>query len=170
MSRIWITSDWHLNHRAILDFEGREPWYEKEIIRKINNQVKKEDILINLGDVIFDRFSELSFYMEQIKCDTKILVRGNHDKASFDSLINKWFTFVCDEFKLHYQQYRIIFSHKPLEEVPEGWINIHWHLHSWYHRGDKGNILYNPEKSGYNFAPVLLSNIIKNGEKSKNST
>lgn len=166
MSRIWITSDWHFNHKAILGFEERKEWFENEIIRKINNKVKEDDILINLWDVIFNRPSELSSYMEKINCKNKILVRGNHDRGSFDFYINKWFSFVCDEFKLTWQKYNIIFSHKPLNEIPEWYINIHWHIHSGLHR--KGSIssrhiLYNPEKSWYNFIPVLLNNIIKIG-------
>lgn len=164
MSRkIFITSDWHFNHEAIHDFEGRERGYEKELIRKINNQVWKDDILINLGDVIFSKSSELSGYTGKIHCKNIILVRWNHDKGTYDFYLNHWFQFVCDEFKLRWQQQPIIFSHIPVENLPEGYINIHWHLHSWAYREwiDDGNhILYNPEKSGSNFVPILLKNII----------
>jgi len=48
MKRIWITSDWHFNHEPIKEFENRKDGYEKELIKKINNQVKPNDILINL--------------------------------------------------------------------------------------------------------------------------
>ena len=162
MKRIWITSDWHFNHEAILDFEWRSPWYEKEIIKKINNQVQEDDILINLWDVIFSKASQLWEYLNQIKCKNIILVRWNHDKWSYDFYLNHWFSFVCDEFKLRWQRQPIIFSHIPLEIVPEWYVNIHWHIHSWHREWwlTERHILYNPEKTWYNFVPILLKNIL----------
>lgn len=164
MKRIWITSDWHLNHEPIKEFEWRSEYYEKELIKKINNQVLPEDILINLWDVIFSQQSELSDYMQQINCKNIILVRWNHDKKTFNFYMNQWFLFVCDEFKLHFEWQDILFSHIPVVELPDGYINIHGHLHSWVHREYEDNnkyILYNPEKSWYNFIPILLRNLIK---------
>lgn len=161
--RIWITSDWHFNHEPIKDFEWREEWYEQEIIRRINNQVKEDDILINLWDVIFSNASELKDYISKFKCKNIILVRWNHDKWSYDFYLNHWFSFVCDEFKLRWQQQPIIFSHIPIKNLPYGYINIHGHLHSGWHRdgiNDWRHYLYNPEKTGSRFIPTLLQHIV----------
>jgi len=164
MKRIWITSDWHFNHEPIKEFENRPDNYEKILIKKINNQVHHNDILINLWDVIFSRSWELKQYLARINCKNIILVRWNHDTKSFNFYMNQWFSFVCDEFKLSFEKYKILFSHIPQENLPNGYINIHGHLHSNIHRDgihDGKHILYNPEKTWYNFVPILLRNIIK---------
>lgn len=165
MKKIFVISDTHFNHEAILDFESRSKWFEKDIIRKWNNIVSNDDLVVHLWDVIFDRPWELKDYLSQMK-GTKVLVRWNHDKKSIVSYMNAWFSFVCDEFKFNqYTWFKIIFSHIPLPNIPDGYYNIHWHIHSWVHRWDiklsDRHILYNPEKTWFNLCPVMLDNLIK---------
>jgi calcineurin-like phosphoesterase family protein len=170
MRRIWIIRDTHFNHKSIIDkFEFRKPWFEKEIIRKIKNNVLDWDTLIHLWDVIFDRPSELWDYLKEMGHCTKILVRGNHDRNWVDFYLNKWFNLVVDEFKIKEFQnkYNILFTHIPRKEGElEAWyINIHWHLHTKSHHiteytsNPKNYLLYSAEKE--NFMPILLWNFLK---------
>jgi calcineurin-like phosphoesterase family protein len=168
--KIWIVSDTHFNHEQIkTKFWFRPEWFEDIIIKKIKNNVKEHDILIHLWDVIFDRPSELSDYLSKMWNSTKILVRWNHDKNNVWFYLNKWFDFVMDEFKLiDYHGFNIIFSHIPIRELPDGFINIHWHLHN--HRNilsftDKPERYFCYSWEDENFQPLLLTTILKNFNK-----
>lgn len=80
-NRIYIISDRHLEHPAILEFESRPVGYEKLFRERWNKVVKKQDTVIDLGDVIFNNAKNLKSYMNELN-GKKILVRGNHDKNS----------------------------------------------------------------------------------------
>lgn len=166
MIRFWLISDTHFFHKEIIKWEGRKPNFEKEIIRKWNNTVKKDDYVYLLGDVSFWKADQLKPIMDQLNGKI-ILVRGNHDKKSFSYYINNGFLLAVDEIKLRDFYWKdIILSHIPLDSIPKGYINVHWHLHSANHREkglytkERGYYLYNPEKTGYNLMPVLLKNHI----------
>ena len=160
--KIWIISDTHFNHSAIVnDFEFRHQDYDKKIIKAINNTVWVDDILIHLWDVIFNTQPPLKFYLSQIKCKTIVLVKWNHDTKSNTFYYNSWFTFVCDKIQLN----NVVFSHIPIKSISNWLINIHWHLHEWhrdilgYTNNPERYFLYNAK--GLNYQPLLLSNIIK---------
>ena len=162
MNKIWIISDTHFNHPNIITkFEFRKPNYQELIIKRINNNVWENDILIHLWDVIFDNPSELGEILKKLNVKTKILIRWNHDKNWIDWYINKWFTFVVDEIRVNYLKKNIILSHKPIMDLPDDYINVHWHLHSKVNEiiDDGRHILYSPELN--NYMPLLLNNMIK---------
>ena len=75
------------------------------------------------------------------------------------------FDFVCDMFTLKdYYGKNIYFTHIPMKRIPKEYINIHGHLHSAGHRTDKltkRHYLYNPEKTGFNFNPILVQNLYR---------
>jgi len=80
--------------------------------------------------------------------------------------MNKWFDLVVDELKINnYHWYNLILSHEPLKELPEGYINIHWHLHSnthhiqYYSLTPEKYILYSQEKE--KFMPITLETLLK---------
>lgn len=71
---IWVYSDTHFNDPDCLLMNANWPTSD-EHVKKINSKVKKNDLLILLGDV-----GDIS-YVSKIN-GTKILIKGNHDSAS----------------------------------------------------------------------------------------
>ncbi len=82
----WFTSDWHLGHKNVLKFDKRPFKNLTEmnvaLIKNINNNVKKNDVLYVLGDVSFKlgQVNAIGFFLDKIICDRIILILGNHDK------------------------------------------------------------------------------------------
>jgi calcineurin-like phosphoesterase family protein len=82
---IWFTSDYHLDHKNILEYSNR-PFSTVEemnevIIGNCNDLVYPNDDLIYLGDFAFnksiDRILELR---RKIRCRKLYFIFGNHDK------------------------------------------------------------------------------------------
>ena len=125
----FIISDTHWNHRFMTQPLGkkgikiRSHGYEEFIKGEWGKVVNNGDVVIHLGDVIFQRPSELTEILKGLK-GTKILVRGNHDNKKDTWFYNHGFDFVCDQFTLG----NIVFSHIPVR-IPEDMINIHGHFH-----------------------------------------
>ena len=168
MKKIFIISDTHYNHPAIIDFCNRPKDYQKKIIKRWNSKVREDDLVIHLWDVIFDRPSELFDINRRLNW-TKVLVRGNHDKRWHTFYMNNWFSFVVDELRYNIEGGReLILSHIPKWKLTGNQLNIHGHLHNSWHRGWWGtdrHILYSPEIE--NYFPILMDDLIKRAWKSE---
>ena len=128
-NKVWITSDTHFNHRFMIDKEIRPLDYNEQIIANINKMVGQDDLLIHLGDVIFDRQWELRPIIELLPW-TKLLVRGNHDGQGINWYKTHGFHDVCDELIITWQNdIKLLLTHKP--EIRKWYINMCWHLHQW---------------------------------------
>lgn len=178
--KIWIIADTHFNHKKLIEYEHRPINFNEIIIHQWNKQVKDDDLIIHLGDVILGQDSTLFDFMGVLK-GKKILVRGNHDvKKSINWFMEKRFDFVCDYFIYK----NIAFSHAPLTPLPkmglyhykeEVDLNIHGHFHANGHRGEVGMIddcfdvkYYQDHKNKYylfslekTFRPILLDSILQ---------
>lgn len=81
MSRVYTTSDLHLDHKNILKFRpgiaSTVAEYNEIILDNIKSTVNKRDTLIIQGDVAFS--VESLMRLKEIKCLIKILYLGNHD-------------------------------------------------------------------------------------------
>jgi len=142
MSKIWFSSDFHINHGNITGpkvskwkdgYRNFENTYtmNKEIFNNINKYVKSEDVLYFLGDFCFGGHSLTPQWRGHIACQTIHLLRGNHDshidiyKDSFTS-INDVLTVKHGQhtfFMSHYKHAIWLGSHK-------GFIHLYGHSHS----------------------------------------
>lgn len=154
---IWIISDTHFGHELMLTLGVRSKDYEKEILNSMVKLVKKEDLLIHLGDLAFKPNTEIGQALSLVK-GNKILVRGNHD-GGFEKYFKLGFNMVCDEFKLDFGGRYITFSHEPVKEFGVG-INIHGHLHGDAHRLQNSLEWYNerPVNTYIDMAPEVWGN------------
>ena len=126
-NNIWLTSDWHLFHKNIHEYEGRPIGFEQQIIKNIIKTVGWDDVVINLGDVIFGPQSKLTGVMAQLP-GKHYLTLGNHDRNK-----PKWYV----EHGFHwagriYEYKDILFSHVPrdMKLFPHLKYNIHGHFHT----------------------------------------
>lgn len=178
--RIWATSDWHLNHRKIGEYEPIRDTlgapFAEILVERYLEVVRDEDRVWFLGDIGFG-----SSALETIGAlpGQKFLVRGNHDKCHSDTrlYLKARFIAVTELFAWHKRRngQSVLLSHYPalraardarykperlrLEALrkSQSAINFHGHTHSWEHP-DKGRFVNTcPEVN--DFRPILLETL-----------
>ncbi len=135
----WITSDWHLGHKAIIDHCYR-PFsnvneMDDTIIRNYLSVVKEKDIVYLIGD-----FAWAAFYFHEvlpILPGQIFFILGNHDEK-MRNIIRRYVQVIDRLSHVRINGYRVILSHYPLES----WYgqrshsyHLHGHLHGNTHRG-----------------------------------
>lgn len=126
---IFLTTDTHFSHDKMIEYCGRPEGFENLIVKGFQ-VLRPDDLLIHLGDICIGKDSEQhARYIQPIVCK-KILVKGNHDKKSNSWYLSHGWDFVCDSFSDNLFGKRILFSHRPHEDIGEFDINIHGHFHN----------------------------------------
>lgn len=153
--KIFITSDTHFNHKNIIEYTKR-PFktvedMNEEIIKRWNNKVGKDDLVIHLGDFALGNKEEVKEIRNRLNGNI-ILIRGNHDHQS--KINEAGFIIIEDYITIENK----IFSHCPLskEEIPKGLINIHGHIHE---KESLNGINVSVEKT--NYEPLELEELKK---------
>ena len=132
---IWFTSDLHLGHVNVLQFQNR-PFADIDemngaLIANINAKVKKNDELWILGDFSFRISLEESIALrKKIYCNNVHLVYGNHDK-NYEGTDTFSSNQMYKELKTDYG--KIILFHYPIADwngKHHGNIHLHGHIHS----------------------------------------
>ena len=128
--KYWLITDTHFNHiDKMQEFCGRPLNYE-ELIFKGLSRIPKDDILIHLGDICIGEDAQVhAKYIQPLEC-RKILVRGNHDKKTNSWYLSNGWDFVVDSMLIEVFGKRILFSHKPQQDLGYFDINIHGHFHN----------------------------------------
>lgn len=138
----YITTDTHLGHNGI--HKHRVEDYEERIIKHLKYTIQENDVLIHLGDVVFNDGNKWMEQLNSIPC-RKWLVKGNHDKRTYTWYINNGFDFIGETINLKLYGYNILLSHVPQRldnmttigsDLVESCIdiNIHGHFHNTDHR------------------------------------
>jgi len=142
MRNIWLITDTHFNHNAMIPYCGRPENYTELILENWSKVVQEGDVTIHLGDVIFSKSGTLLQLLSRVK-GTKILVRGNHDKEKDNWYMTHGFDFTCDELV----KKDVLFSHIPKPKRDGIRLNVHGHFHNTDHRSVEPEIsaYYDPE-------------------------
>lgn len=141
---IYLTADTHFWHsRLWKDWGHRKEGFEKDLIAAWNSVIRKDDVVLHLGDLSLANKEKTKECTDQLK-GKKYLIRGNHDgntdtwyrDCGFEVIPNAYQRFKQkDGLYIH-----ILFTHEPVIPLPylsmnESWFNIHGHLHGDSHRG-----------------------------------
>jgi calcineurin-like phosphoesterase family protein len=165
----WLISDTHLGHK---DF--RPAGFELKILSFLLKNVKKNDVLINLGDFVMGNDAYWCESYCKLEC-IKWLVLGNHDKHSVTWYMDKGFQGVFQTFTLSMYGHTILFSHEPQLDVGEYTLNIHGHLHDFsfqtikekdpkvYENLNPKQVLISLEKT--NYRGVTLKSVVEKFDK-----
>jgi calcineurin-like phosphoesterase family protein len=117
----WFTSDWHLGHTNIIQYSHRPFWHvdqmDDTIIANVNDRVKENDRLFNLGDVAF-RKDKLAFYRARLICKNIFVIPGNHDK---EKELVKHFTVLPQCYMYENAGFRIVLCHYAMRV----WLHSH---------------------------------------------
>lgn len=133
---IWISSDFHFNHKNILNFTDDagnliRPFDNVEdmnehMIERHNSKVKQGDIFYCLGDVVMRDMESFKKIWPRLN-GRKRLVVGNHDDVKALSS-GGFFQKVFMWRKM--PDFNLVMSHVPLHESSlNGAINVHGHIH-----------------------------------------
>jgi calcineurin-like phosphoesterase family protein len=156
-NKIWVTSDTHFGHKNILVYEAAaRPFKDKEemnevLIQRWNEKVGPNDVVIHLGDFAFATPNKIRQITARLN-GRKFLLLGNHDRVRKFDWGNLGFeqvfrhSFMLDD--------KFIFSHEPLDRIPDGKINVYGHVHgsSYFNTLDRNRICVCVER--WNCAPI----------------
>jgi calcineurin-like phosphoesterase family protein len=156
---IWVGADWHF-YTKYNDKLKENPNIDK-IIRNFNRKIKKNDIVIFVGDLydarrIYDK-KEMP-KLDHIKKlnGHKIFVKGNHDVDPDQAYYDLGFDLVC----MRHEIGNLVFTHEPVA-VNENQINIHGHLHYcrdyWYIKPTSHIDVYTAR---FNYQPINVKEAV----------
>lgn len=130
----FIVSDTHFGHKNIARYCNRPENHEQFIVQNWNSVVSREDVVLHLGDLMFNSTIG-SVYARQLN-GLKFLIKGNHDKGSVKWFSDRGFTKIGKYLYWAHEGKRILFSHAPYQGTEIPWdINIHGHIHNNGYRG-----------------------------------
>lgn len=144
---IWITTDTHFSHKQLVEY-GRPADFEEKIKKGLIRNVKKDDLLIHLGDVcIGNDIENNNWFKKELGCRT-YLVRGNHDNKSISWYIKNGWDVVADRLDITMFGKRMCFTHMPV--AWDGYFNVNYHGH--FHDTDRrrNDAEFSKIMSGYN--------------------
>lgn len=175
---IFYISDLHFGHQNVIKFDHR-PYadtdeMDRDMIRKWNNRVGKDDDVYVVGDFAFRSGYDPAWYLQQLS-GHKHLIVGNHDgKMLKNKNAMKYWETVDNLTSIQDGDKSIILCHFPILE----WNQMrHWHLLVYGHihantEDDTYKIMKQYRPYAYNAAacingyqPVLLDELIANNKK-----
>lgn len=131
----WFTSDWHLGHKNILEYDNREfesiGKHDIHLVNMYNSLVKDEDDVYFIGDFSLASKSITEFYMSQLR-GNKFFTKGNHDKSDTIKLYEKYGTYLGREVKIDIGGVDIILNHFAMrvwENSHHGSLHLYGHSH-----------------------------------------
>lgn len=159
----WLITDTHLNHNNIIQYCNR-PENHQELILNNLSIIKESDVLIHLGDICIRKDYEMNrILLDNIKCNHKWLIKGNHDKKNYGWYLNQGWSFIAEKVEMYLYRKRILLTHKPEPYSDSYDLNIHGHLHN-NHNNELDLILHEKNRlvsiENNNYKPLDMSKII----------
>ena len=129
MKQTYLISDTHFNHDRIATYCNRPENFTDLIIRRWQEIVKPEDLVIHLGDVAIGNRRKVKDILAELP-GKKILVLGNHDRMHGpDWWMSQGFSFACQA--MVYRNCWLTHEPEQADVLPFGCeLNLHGHLHN----------------------------------------
>ena len=126
----WIISDTHFFHVNVGRYCNRPENWQELIINNWNSSISPEDTVLHLGDFAFGKKSNFDILSEMLN-GKMILIRGNHDRLSRTRYESSGVTICNTPIQFEFSDHmKVIFSHRPIVPLEDGWINLHGHIHN----------------------------------------
>lgn len=167
----YYTSDLHLSHKNIIEYENR-PFASVEemnntIIDNINYRLSENDELYILGDFTLEKTPrKVSQLIKRIKCK-KHLIIGNHDYFTRSESLCNLFNSVSNYLEIEDNGQKVILFHYPIQNwnlKRYGSIHLYGHVHSKTELQLKEVNAFNVGVDVNNFIPVTLEELFKKEE------
>lgn len=116
----FITSDLHLGHKNVLEFDKRPfrdvDHMDQVLLNNIKSTVPPGSILYFVGDIGMGDDDRVRRFLSEIKDRTLVAVLGNHDKGQ-NAMLRLGFNVVVYGLVLYVSNQRVTVSHCPLRGV-----------------------------------------------------
>jgi len=130
--KIYLITDTHFNHKKVIEYCGRPDNYEQLLFSTMKN-VPENGVLLHLGDICIGKDVEVhEKYIKPLKCK-KWLIRGNHDRKSYNWYYEHGWDVVTDGMLLTVAKKQVLLTHTP-RPIGKFDLNIHGHFHNSTHR------------------------------------
>ena len=131
---VLVTSDLHLGHANVIEYTNR-PFRDADqmdnaLWDNLRATLEPDKVLVVVGDVaVRDGLNAVTWQqIRDLDCRQRHLVIGNHDLTGAGRLRAQGFDRVWS-LMVSGGEPPLIWTHYPLNEVPDGTINIHGHVH-----------------------------------------
>lgn len=126
----WIISDTHFFHVNVGRYCNRPDNWQELIIKNWNDSISPEDTVLHLGDFSFGPKNNFDVLTELLNGKMS-LIRGNHDRMSRTRYESRGVIVYDAPIQVEFnERVKIIFSHRPIVPLEDGWINLHGHIHN----------------------------------------
>lgn len=126
----WIISDTHFFHENIGRYCNRPENWQELIINNWNNLISPEDTVLHLGDFALGKKSNFELLTGTLN-GRLFLIQGNHDRLSQSYCEAIGVTLIKYSIQIELEdRVKLIFSHRPIVPLEDGWINLHGHIHN----------------------------------------
>lgn len=134
VDKVYFSSDFHIDHKAVIDFGRKFDSVEHmndHIIVETNKLVRKNDLLVLMGDTMMGEKNYEQF-LNSLVCKNVIMLFGNHcNRGKLIQASNK-LLYVGDYLELNIEKQIICCSHFPhfcWNYQDEGSFFLHGHNH-----------------------------------------
>ena len=164
MSKIYVISDTHFNHKNIIEYSHR-PFssvgeMNKTMIDNWNKIVTDEDYVYFLGDFCLGGRENIKKFGLQLK-GHKILITGNHDFSKKELYEEAGFETVYKKKAIVYFEKwdkTIHFSHKRVPNKDTVYLNLYGHVHD---KPEDDELHKCVCVELHNYTPVLLEHFVQ---------
>lgn len=126
----WIISDTHFFHKNIGRYCNRPEHWQELIIKNWNDRVEPDATVLHLGDFAFGKKRHFELLTEILN-GKLLLIKGNHDRLSPMYYENHGATLIKESIRIEVGEHtKLVFTHRPLIPLENGWINLHGHIHN----------------------------------------
>ena len=126
----WIISDTHFFHENIGRYCNRPKNWQDLIIKNWNDLVSTDETILHLGDFALGNKTNFDLLTGMLK-GRLFLIQGNHDRISKSYCETRGVTLIKNSLNAEISdQMKLIFSHRPIVPLEDGWINLHGHIHN----------------------------------------
>ncbi len=126
----WIISDTHFFHENIGIYCNRPQNWQELIIKNWNDLISPVETVLHLGDFALGKKSNFEL-LTDILNGRLFLIQGNHDRLSQSFCEAHGVTLIKNSLLVEVENHmKLIFSHRPIVPLEDGWINLHGHIHN----------------------------------------
>lgn len=100
------------------------------IIKNWNDLVSPDETVLHLGDFALGNKSNFDLLPGMLR-GRLFLIQGNYDRISKSYYETRGVTLIKTSLNVQISdQIKLIFSHRPIVPLEDGWINLHGHIHN----------------------------------------
>jgi len=126
----WIISDTHFFHENIGTYCNRPQNWQELVIKNWNDLISPDETVLHLGDFALGNKTNFDLLSGMLR-GRLLLIQGNHDRISKSYCETRGVTLIKDSLTVEItDQMKLIFSHRPIVTLEDGWINLHGHIHN----------------------------------------